>query len=201
VGFQLIQVDQKWMDPCHFEFYQANVTTGKILLPDFNSGAFNIDTEEAATPTTWAANDINSACPTYYTSGSVIPTGPTTSTASGVGSTSSSSESCASNEQTGVSGSKSGPSFGAGIGVGVAISVAAVTGSALIWLFGQKKRAKNMPPELPANRIQTMNPHNSSVSGYSSVQNPALIKPYGPLVASVPPSEMVGESARMELPT
>lgn len=178
-----------------------NVTTGKIILPDFNSGAFNVDTEEAATPTTWAANDINSACPTYYTSGSIVPTGPSSPTGSGAVNASSSSENCGSNKKAGGPGSNGGLSFGAGIGIGVAISIAVVAGSALIWWFGQRQKAKNLPPEIPGNRVQTMNLQNPSVSGYSSVQGRPLFKPYEGPASSGSPTELQAESARGELPT
>src|ERR1700753_48584 len=202
VGFQLIQVEQKWLDPCHFEFFQANLTTGQIILPDFNSGAFNVDSQEAATPTTWAANDINSACPTYYTSGSIVPTGlssPTTTGAAGANSVPS--ETCGSNKKAGNSGSKRSPGFGAGIGVGVAISIAVVAGSALIWWFSQRQRARKLPPELAGNRVQTMNQHDSSFSGYSSVQSPPQFKPYEAPASSNLPTELQANAPRGELPT
>jgi hypothetical protein len=193
----MLTVDNSWMDPCHFEFYQVNVTSGQILLPDFNSGAFNVNTEKAATPTTWAANDINSACPTFYTSGTVVPTanslqsGSAPTLTNGAAST----DKCSSAQGNGISSSSDSPSFGAGIGVGIAISVAVIAGSALIWWCGHRQRSNNIPPRLAADQqMQSMHGYNGFAGGPSGLQGG--IKAY-----EAPPAEMMADPRRLELPS
>jgi hypothetical protein len=200
VGFQLIPILASWVDPCHLEFFQVNATTGQIQLPDFNSGAFNINSEPAATPTTWLANDLNSACPTFYTGGKLVASATATNNAN-----SSTPSLCPGGQQASGSslhGGSSGPSFGAGIGVGVAISAAVVAGTAAIWWLGHRQRqARRRPPELQANpayppQAQPMQYGNQP--GYS--QNPNNVyKSHVADPALMPPSEMVGDGVG-ELP-
>jgi hypothetical protein len=186
-----------WIDPCHLEFFQLNATTGQIQLPDFNSGAFNVNSEPAATPTTWLANDLNSACPTFYTGGKLVASATATNSAGN-----SSASVCASGQQasSGSSSSKGGsssPSFGAGVGVGIAISAAVVAGTAAIWWLGHRQRqVRNNPTELPPNQaypVQGQQQQQMQYGGYAQ-QNPHNV--YKGHVADnppMPPSEMVGD--------
>jgi hypothetical protein len=186
---------ESWLDPCHIQIY--NASSG--LNEGFNSGAFNVNSKKAATPTTWAANDLNSACPTSYTGGTAVatatntlPASATLPTPSHTGSTTggSNSTSCDSSSNK-TSQKSSSPSFGAGIGVGVAIGVILGAATALGWWLMNKRGNQATPAELAGQQ--------SNAGVYGGENKNGAYHGYG--FHNVAPSELASEGRTSELPS
>jgi hypothetical protein len=223
-GFQLIPVLASWKDPCHLEFYQMNASTGEIILPDFNSGAFNVNATKAAIPVTWAADDTNQACPTSFTGGALQPSATNTvpvqnGTASATSATTSPTGAGATGSCTappastnGSTGSSSSPSFGAGIGVGIGISVGIVALSALIFILGGHFARRKARSGQPAAEMDG-DPTTSSSSGPSSGMFSGFFggsrssstrwggRPKTVVAGNGVRSELVGDTRISEMPT
>jgi hypothetical protein len=194
-SYLFISVPETWLDPCHILMYNRSASASD----GFNSGAFNIDSNPAATPTTWAANDLKSACPTSFTGGTAVVTVtdtlPATATASqstsgGANSTAGGSNSTSCDLSSSKASQKnSSPSFGAGIGVGVTIGVVLGAATALGWWLLNKRGNQAAPTEVGGQQ--------SSTGIYDGENKNGAYYGNGLQVA---PSELASEGRTSELP-
>jgi hypothetical protein len=186
---------ESWIDPCHLQIYNVSGDPTE----SFNSGAFNVNSEKAATPTTWEANDLNSACATSYTGGTVaatatntLPITATQPTSTAVGSSPIGSNSTSCDSSTGKSQKSSSPSFGAGIGIGVAIGVIFGAATAFGWWLLNKRGNK-------ASTAGFVEAQQSSADVYNNDQKNGAYNGHG--LQNVAPSELGSDVRTAELPS